>query len=81
MTSRSIASSIPEIHAGPEAPLVAAVLEKLKDIDAQRIAKQDGFVIRKAVLALLELVGELEERIGRLEGELAASTSPSAEVP
>jgi uncharacterized small protein (DUF1192 family) len=70
---RTIANSIPEVQAGPDAPVLRGVLETLKDIDAQRIAKTDDFVIRKGVLGLLGVVAELEERIARLERALAAA--------
>jgi hypothetical protein len=62
-----IGSSIQEVAASSEAPMTAAILEKLKDLDAHRIAKDDGIVMRKAVLALLATVSNLESRIIALE--------------
>lgn len=59
--------SIQEVSAGPGAPLVAAVLETLQDIDAQRISADDAIVIRKGVYALFAAVAELEDRVGALE--------------
>lgn len=63
-----IGSSIYEIDPGADAPLVSGVLDKLKDLDAQRIAKNDDLVMRKAVIGLLGVVARLEARIGELEG-------------
>jgi hypothetical protein len=66
--------SIQEVDARSGAPLIAAVLERLKDIDEQRISKDDAIVIRKGVYALFSVVAELEGRIGVLEQALAART-------
>lgn len=62
-----IVDSVQEVNASPAAPLVADLLARLQDIDAQRIAKDDALVIRKGVLALLGIVADLEERIVNLE--------------
>jgi hypothetical protein len=70
-----IGSSIQELTADPDAPLTAAVLEKLKDIDANRIARNDDIVMRKAVLALLSVISNLEGRIASLEAALARTVS------
>lgn len=66
--------SIQEIEAGTDAPLIAAVLETLKDMDAQRISTDDAIVIRKGVYALFSVVAELEGRVAVLEQALAART-------
>jgi hypothetical protein len=66
-----IGSSIQELDAREDAPMTAGILSKLKDLDANRIAKNDGVVMRKAVLALLAVVSDLESRIVQLEAELA----------
>jgi hypothetical protein len=62
-----IGSSIQELEPEAGAPLSAAILARLQDLDANRIAANDGVVIRKAVLALLGVVAELESRINALE--------------
>jgi hypothetical protein len=62
-----IGSSIQELEPEAGAPLSAAILARLQDLDANRIAANDGVVIRKAVLALLGVVAELESRITALE--------------
>jgi hypothetical protein len=62
-----IGSSIQELEPAAGAPLSAAILARLQDLDANRIAANDGVVIRKAVLALLGVVAELESRITALE--------------
>lgn len=66
--------SIQEIGAGPDAPLIAAALETLKDMDAQRISTDDAIVVRKGVYALFSVVAELEGRVAVLERALAART-------
>lgn len=66
--------SIQEISAGTDAPLIAAALETLKDMDAQRISKDDAIVVRKGVYALFSVVAELEGRVAVLEQALAART-------
>ena len=73
--SEYIGSSIQEIEAGSDAPIVAGVLEKLKDLDTNRIAKNDDIVMRKAVLGLLAVVAELEARVTSLERELVTARS------
>jgi hypothetical protein len=67
MTDRSIVNSVQDIEVGPEAVTIRELLDTLKDFDAQRIAKSDGIVIRKGVLALIPAMAVLEERIARLE--------------
>jgi hypothetical protein len=67
-------NSIQDVVAGAGAPLIAAALETLKDIDAQRISSDDAIVIRKGVYALFAVVAELEGRVGVLERALAART-------
>ena len=62
-----IGSSVREIEAAPDAELTAALLERLKDLDATRINKDDQIVLRKAVLGLLSIVSTLEARIAALE--------------
>jgi hypothetical protein len=73
--SEYIGSSVQEIRAGTGAPMLAGVLEKLKDLDANRIAKNDDIVMRKAVLGLLTVVAELEGRVTSLEQALLAARS------
>ena len=62
-----IGSSVQEIEAEGNAELTAALLERLKDLDATRINKDDQIVMRKAVLGLLSIVSTLEARIAELE--------------
>jgi hypothetical protein len=62
-----IGSSIQEIDAGSDAPMLAAIVDKLKDLDTSRISRDDGIVMRKAILALLTAVSNLESRINALE--------------
>jgi hypothetical protein len=68
-----IGSSIQEVQPRSDAPLTAGVLRKLKDLDTNRIASDDAVVMRKAVLALLAVVSDLEGRISALEGAEATS--------
>lgn len=75
MSVARLADSVQEVHAGPAAPLVSDLLARLKDIDGQRIAKDDAFVIRKGVLALIGIVADLEARISALE---QARSEPTA---
>jgi uncharacterized small protein (DUF1192 family) len=65
-----IGSSVQEIDAPADARLTGDLLDKLKDIDSTRIARDDQIVIRKAVLGLLAVVSELEGRIAVLERQL-----------
>ena len=67
--SQKIPHTLQDIEIVPGAPLVQAVLEKLKDMDGQRIAKDDSAIVRKGVLALVSVIAELEARIARLETE------------
>lgn len=62
-----IPNTIGEVTVVSVASDLAEVVAILKDLDEQRIAKNDDIVIRKAVLALLEVVGRLEDRLARLE--------------
>jgi hypothetical protein len=73
--SEYIGSSVQEIEAGAGAPMLAGVLEKLKDLDANRIAKNDDIVMRKAVLGLLAVVADLEARVTSIEQAQPASRS------
>lgn len=68
-------NSVQDIQVGPEAPVVAALLDVLKDVDIQRIAKDDSIVIRKGLLALIPAVAALEERVVRLEQAAAGGGS------
>jgi hypothetical protein len=70
-----IGSSIQEVQPRRGAPMTAALLKKLKDLDANRIASNDAVVMHKAVLALLAVVSDLESRINALE---ASSTTNGA---
>ncbi|TDC57430.1 hypothetical protein E1281_04885 [Actinomadura sp. KC345] len=70
--AQHIGNSIQDVQASPEAAQTVLLLEKLKDIDGNRIAKDDYIVIRKGVLGLLDVVARLEGRIGALEAERAA---------
>jgi hypothetical protein len=74
-----IGSSIQEVELRSEAPVTAGILKKLKDLDASRIASNDGVVMRKAVLALLAVVSDLEGRINSLEA--AAGTNGAVRGP
>lgn len=67
MIRLKIANSFGEIDVGADARDLGEILETLKELDRQRIAKSDDVVIRKGVLALLEVVGRIEERVFRLE--------------
>ncbi|MBT2276319.1 hypothetical protein [Rhodococcus qingshengii] len=68
-----IPNTIGEVTVGSAASDLGEVVAILKDLDEQRIAKSDDVVIRKAVLALLQVVGRLEDRLARLEHSVAAS--------
>jgi hypothetical protein len=61
------AHSIRDIQTSDEANYVTALVGKLRDIENHRIASNDALVIRKAVLGLLEIVGDLESRIAAVE--------------
>jgi hypothetical protein len=69
----SIVNSVQEIAVSSDATLSGELLEKLKDIDANRIAKTDEVVMRKAVLGLLTVISSLEGRIAVLESLLGRS--------
>lgn len=62
-----IANRIGDVTVAAGATDSAEIIAVLKDLDAQRIAKSDDIVIRKGMLALLDLVGRLEQRIVDLE--------------
>lgn len=68
-------NSVQDIEVSADAATIAALLGVLKDVDIQRIAKDDAVVIRKGLLALIPAVAALEERIVRLE--LASSAVDS----
>lgn len=74
--AQQIGNSIQEVESRTDAPLTAGLLGKLKDIDAQRIARSDDLVMRKGVLALFAVVAELEARVRELESALASSGRP-----
>lgn len=63
----STANSIREISIHEDAKQVAALLERMSDVDASRIAPTDDFVIRKTVLGLVAIVADLERRVVDLE--------------
>lgn len=67
MSQVKIANSIKDVSAGSGAVDVGDLVQHLKDIDVQRISKNDDVVIRKGFLGLLAVVGRLEERIVELE--------------
>jgi hypothetical protein len=67
MAAAPIGNSIREVATRADAPLTAGLLDKLKDMDAQRIARTDDIVMRKGVLALFTVVAELEARVRELE--------------
>lgn len=71
--SERIASTIQDLEVNPDARVVGEVLERIKDMDAQRIAKDDAAIIRKTVLALVPIVADLEARMLRLEAALDAT--------
>jgi hypothetical protein len=60
-------NSLHDLAAVDGAEAVNTLLEKLQDMEKQRIAKDDAAIIRKGVLALLGLVGGLEARVRALE--------------
>lgn len=62
-----IGSSVQEINPSDHAPLSNSLLERLKDLDLNRIGRNDDIVVRKAVYGLLALVAELERRVLVLE--------------
>jgi hypothetical protein len=62
-----IGSSVQEINPSDNAPLSNSLLERLKDLDLNRIGRNDDIVVRKAVNGLLALVAELERRVLVLE--------------
>lgn len=49
---------------------MGAIIGRLQDMDKQRIGQDDYVIIRKAVLALLPVVEELERRVCELESGL-----------
>lgn len=61
-------NSVRELTATAEAPYMGALIEKLVDLDKNRIHPTDDLIIRKAVFGLLEVVAELEKRLIALEG-------------
>lgn len=68
-------NSVQDIDVGADASTIRALLDALKDVDIQRIAKDDAIVIRKGLLALIPAVAALEERIVRLERSASAAHS------
>lgn len=62
-----IGNSVQAIDPDANAAIMTVLLEKLKEIDENRIAAQDEIVLRKAVYGLLSVVSNLEGRIARLE--------------
>ncbi|MBY4039199.1 hypothetical protein HQO38_18615 [Rhodococcus fascians] len=74
-----IANSIGDVTVAAGAADSAEIIAVLKDLDAQRIAKSDDIVIRKGMLALLDLVGRLEQRIVDLE-RVTADVPAAGEV-
>lgn len=60
-------NSVRDVGVDENAPYVRALVDKLVDIDKNRIHSDDGLVVRKAVFGLLEIVGNLERRIAELE--------------
>jgi hypothetical protein len=60
-------NSVHGVEVSENAPYTQALVAKLVDIDANRIAKSDELVLRKAVLGLIEIVAQLEERLASLE--------------
>lgn len=68
-------NSVQDIEVGADATTIAALLDALKDVDIQRIAKDDAVVIRKGLLALIPAVAALEERIVRLERAVSTADS------
>lgn len=71
---RSSVNSVQDISVGVDARTIGAMLDALKDVDLQRIAKDDAVVIRKGLLALIPAVAEIEERLVRLERAAATSS-------
>lgn len=61
-------NSINDVSVPGESEFAMTLLAKLRDLDATRIASNDDIVLRKALLGLLEIVGELELRLVHLEG-------------
>ena len=66
-----IGNSVQDVEIREDAPMSAAVLAKLRDMDSNRIADTDRVVMHKAVLALLAMVSELEVRVNALDGGAA----------
>lgn len=60
-------NSIRDIVVDDDAPHVQALVDKLVDIDRNRIHSNDDLVLRKAVFGLLQIVGRLERRVAELE--------------
>jgi len=60
-------NTIRDVAVEGRTPFVAALVEKLTDIEKNRIHSNDDLVLRKAVFGLLEIVGELERRVIALE--------------
>lgn len=66
-------NSVQDVQLNDESPFVRVLLDKLVDIDRNRINRSDELVLRKAVFGLLELVGDLEARVSELEGPEASA--------
>jgi hypothetical protein len=66
-------NSVQDVQISGDAPFSRVLLDKLVDIDRNRINKSDELVLRKAVFGLLELVGDLEARVAELEGPEASA--------
>ncbi|MTD15183.1 hypothetical protein GIS00_14665 [Nakamurella sp. YIM 132087] len=66
-------NNIQDVEITDGAPYVRALVDKLIDLDRNRINKSDELVMRKAVFGLLEIVAELERRLVALEDPIARS--------
>lgn len=65
------ANNIRDVAISDEAPYARALVDKLLDIDRNRIHATDELIVRKAVFGLLEVIAELEQRLIAVEGPQA----------
>lgn len=64
-----IPTSVQAIEVNEDAVVANALMAVLRDMDLQRIAKDDSAIVRKTVLAFVPLIADLEARLARLEAE------------
>ncbi len=67
-------STIRDVSVSDRAAFVSALMDKLIDLDKNRIHASDDLVLRKAVFGLLEIVAELEQRLIAVESPEARAS-------